>query len=87
MILNEWNESTRAAIAQTLRSFQSAVISDDLSSAFNNTDSLGRPNASAAAFADLAAAAAAAAVICFCLSNAANAANCVELIVLVFTLF
>ena len=71
--LKLWKESVLAAIAATDLSFQRAATSADLSSAFNSTDSLGRPNASAATFAALDAAAAAAAVTRLLSSKAANA--------------
>ena len=85
--LNEWNVSTRAAIAATGRSVNKAAISADLSSAFNRTLSGGRPRASAATFAALAAAAAAAAVTRFVSKREANWTRAAAETVLVFIAF
>ena len=82
--LNEWNESTRAGLADTDLSLQRASISDDLSSAFSKIDSEGNPRASAATFAALLAAAAAAAVVLFVSRRAANSARVAAETVFVF---
>ena len=85
--LKLWKESTRSAIAATGRTVKIAAISALRSSAFKRTDSLGRPNASAATFAALDAAAAAAAVVRLLSSKAAKARSCAAETVLVFIVF